>query len=96
MKFLDIKDIRQKSRSILNNISIGEKASNHDEKFLIDLLKYHPNKEKGNDLDYITSGLNEKYNNTLCFFIIKKDGSKIDFSINKCLNTIIDEFGIKK
>ncbi len=94
MKFLDIKDIRQKSRSILNNINAGEKPQSHDEKFLKDILTYHPNSNKGDNLDYFTTGQNPDYSGSKCFLIVKSDGTTEDFSINKCLDTIQEKFGI--
>ena len=94
MKFLDTKDIRQKARSILNNIQAGQKPQHHEEKFLKDILTYHPNSNKGNDLDYFTTGQNPDYSGSKCFLIVKTDGTTEDFSINKCLDTIQEKFGI--
>lgn len=89
-KFIDIKDIRQKSRTIMNNIKEGEKPLTHDAKFLEDILAFHPNQEKAKNMDYFTVGQNPNYPDSKCFIIYKKDGSKIDFSVNKCLDKIIE------
>ena len=94
-KFIDIKDIRQKSRSIMNSIKEGEKALPHDEAFLLDVLKYHPNKEKSKDIDYFTIGRNPNFEDSQCFMIMKKDSTKVDFSVNKCLDIILETFGDK-
>lgn len=94
MKFLDIKDIRQKSRSILNNIQAGEKPHVNDEKFLKDILSYHPNSNKGENLDYFTTGQNPDFSGSKCFLIVKSDGTTEDFSVNKCLDKIQEKFGI--
>lgn len=95
IKFLDIKDIRQKARTILNNIKSDEKAILNDEAFLKDILSYHPNENKGHNFEYFTTGQNPEFKNSLCFFIVKKDGTKEDFSINKCLDVIFEKYGSK-
>lgn len=92
-KFLDVKDIRQKSRTILNNITPGEHPLPNDNKFLLDIIAYHPNKSKAVDLDYFTTGQNPEYDDSKCFVIVKKDGSKEDFSINKCIKSIEETYG---
>ena len=88
MKFIDIKDIRQKARTIMNNIKEGEKPQPHDNKFLEDIISYHPNKEKASGLDYFSTGQNPNFTGSKCFIIYKKDGTNEDFSINKCLEEI--------
>ena len=93
MKFLDVKDIRQKARTILNNIKNDEQPLPHDEKFLKDILTYHPNEHKSDNFDYFTTGQNPDYPGSKCFLIAKKDGTKTDFSINKCLEVIQEKFG---
>lgn len=92
-KFIDIKDIRQKARSIMNNINNGAKPLSHETKFLEDVLKYHPNKQKTEDLDYFTTGQHPEHPENKCFFIVQKGGEKVDFSINKCLDVIYQKFG---
>jgi hypothetical protein len=94
-KFLDLKDIRQKSRNILNSIKEGEKALNHDENFLKDILKFHPNQEKGKDVCHFTSGQNPEYLESKCFIVVKTDGKKDDFSVNKCLDVLFEQHGSK-
>lgn len=92
-KFLDVKDIRQKSRTILNNITPGEQPLPNDNKFLLDIIAHHPNKSKALDLDHFTTGQNPEYDDSKCFVIVKKDGTKEDFSINKCIKSIEEAFG---
>lgn len=92
VKFLDVKDIRQKARSILNNITPGEKLLAHDENFVKDILKFHPNKEKSKDLSHFTVGTNSNFNDSKCFIIVNKDNSQSDFSINKCIEVIISTY----
>lgn len=53
---------------------------------LVELLKFHERSaEKLKDLDYFTCDVHPVYKETRCFFAIKKDGTKEDFSFTKCL-----------
>jgi Protein of unknown function (DUF3223) len=64
----------------------GEKLIGNDSDFIKDLLSFH---EKGDaklgDFDHFEVGEHPQFAKTRCFFVVRKDGSKEDFSINKCL-----------
>ena len=56
---------------------------------LLELLKHHDkSEEKLKDLADFTVGLHPEFKQTRCFFVIKKDGTKEDFSFHKCLNRL--------
>ncbi len=56
---------------------------------LLELLKYHDKaEEKLKDLADFTVGLHPEFQQTRCFFVIKNDGTKEDFSFHKCLNKL--------
>ena len=87
--YSDISVIRANARKILNNSKDGEKIEGNDKDFILDILKFHHNYDnKVKDLDYITSGKPEKFEFSRCFFIVKKDGEKTDFSIQKCIEAL--------
>lgn len=49
-------------------------------------MKYHEKKEdKLRDYDHFTSGVHTLYKDTRCFYVVRKDGTKEDFSYTKCL-----------
>jgi len=60
-------------------------------KQLKELLKHHSNAEKLTDAESFTVGLHPDYSDTRCFFVVKKDGLKEDFSFHKCLNNMIGQ-----
>ena len=89
-KFNDIKLIKNQIKNILNQIKDNEKLIGKNKEFIEDILKYHHNyNEKIKDMDYITVGKHNNSNYNRCFFIVKKNGEKIDFSIQKCIENII-------
>jgi DNA-directed RNA polymerase IV subunit 1 len=55
----------------------------------MELLKHHKSEEKLKDAASFTVGLHPDYQDTRCFFVVKKDGTKEDFSFHKCLNSMI-------
>ena len=51
-----------------------------------ELLNYHHKaEEKMKDFDHFIVGEHPEYEKTRCFFVVRKDGEKIDFSIGKCI-----------
>ena len=60
------------------------------------LIFYHNYDDKIKDLDFITTGKPEKFNYSRCFFIVKKNGDKIDFSIQKCIDQMFNQSNEKK
>lgn len=57
---------------------------------LMELLKHHDKgEEKLKDAQDFTVGLHPEFKQTRCFFVIKKDGTKEDFSFHKCLNRLV-------
>ena len=84
--YLDINKVKSKSRAILNIAKDGEKILGHDSDFLKELLELHEKKEqKMKDFDHFEVGIHPMYEKTRCFFVVRKDGSKEDFSVTKCI-----------
>ena len=89
-KFLDASLIKNRARKIITDTKDGEKLKEKEQKFILDLLKYHHNyEEKCKDLDYITVGKPENYDSSRCFIIINKKNEKKDFSVQKCIDNLI-------
>ncbi len=62
---------------------------------VLELLKYHDKYEaKSKDLKGFTTGPHPEYKNTRCFFAVKEDGSKEDFSSTKCFENIKKKFNL--
>lgn len=52
-------------------------------------MKYHTKgEEKLKDFEYFTVDLHPEFKDTKCFFVVKKDGTKEDFSYVKCMREI--------
>jgi len=84
--YYDIAKIKNRARTILNTTKDGEKVSGIDHQFLLDVLKHHRNaEEKGKDLSHFTTGKPHDYDYNRCFFIVRGDETKEDFSIHKCI-----------
>ena len=84
--YLDINKVKSKSRAILNLKKDGEKLDGNDAEFILELLSFHDKKDKKlENFDHFEVGVHPSYDKTRCFFVVKKDGSKEDFSCTKCI-----------
>ena len=83
---MDINKVKSKSRAILNNMKDDEKLADNDADFIKEILKFHAKSaEKLVDFDKFIVGAHPEYPKTRCFFVVRKDGSKEDFSVSKCI-----------
>lgn len=57
---------------------------------LMELLKYHENPDKIKGVKAFVVSLHPDYKDTRCFFAVKEDDSKEDFSFHKCLNKLAE------
>ena len=54
-----------------------------------EILRLHDNHEgKMKGFDHFEVGCHPEFTKTSCFFVVKKDGSKEDFSVSKCINNL--------
>jgi transcriptional regulator NrdR family protein len=84
--YLDINKVKSKSRAILNLKKDGERVEGNDLEFIKELIQFHDKRDaKLKDFDGIEVGTHPNFEKTRCFFIVKKDGSKEDFSVTKCI-----------
>lgn len=64
----------------------GERVEGNDLDFIKELIQFHDKKDsKLKDFAGIEVGTHPSFEKTRCFFIVKKDGSKEDFSVTKCI-----------
>jgi Protein of unknown function (DUF3223) len=58
----------------------------------LELLKHHERgEEKLKDVEGFTVSLHPEFKQTRCFFVIKKDGTKEDFSFHKCISRMVGD-----
>jgi DNA-directed RNA polymerase-5 subunit 1 len=82
----DINKVKSKSRAILNLKKDGEKIEGNDSDFLKELLQLHEKSEtKLKNFSHFEAGVHPLYEKTRCFFVVRTDGSKEDFSVTKCI-----------
>ena len=87
--YLDINKVKSKSRAILNLKKDGERLDGNDVEFMTELISFHEKKEaKMKDFEAFEVGVHPTYEKTRCFFVVKKDGSKEDFSVTKCIQAL--------
>lgn len=88
-KFKSIKDMQNFFGKLLKSVADGQTVPAAEAATLRELLKFHVNSEKKlDDVDHFEVGFHPKFAETKCFLVVKKDGSKEDFSFNKCIKQI--------
>lgn len=75
----------------------GVEVDEEQKKKLAGLLAFHSKaEEKLKGMTGFTVGFHPTYNKTRCFFVIKEDGTKDDFSFHKCVHNLVNSLSKKK
>lgn len=86
---MDINKVKSKSRAILNIKRDGEKLDAPDEEFMKEILRHHAKCDaKMADFDHFEVGPHPEFVKTRCFFVVRKDETKEDFSVSKCIQNL--------
>lgn len=81
--------VKAKARAIMNQKLNGEKLEGYEEAFMTYILSHHArHEEKSKDFSYFIVDAHPEFNATRCFFVVRKDESKEDFSMSKCIENM--------
>lgn len=73
----------------MKNSKLNERIGEPVGSFLKELLNYHPKCDKKmENFDHFEVGIHPDHKDTRCFFVVKKDDTKEDFSYVKCIKEI--------
>jgi hypothetical protein len=87
--YADINKVKSKARAILNLKKDGEKLTGNDEEFMKQLIKQHEKHAlKMKNFVSFEVGEHPDHEKTRCFFVVRKDESKEDFSVSKCIKNL--------
>lgn len=89
--FKNAKKILSYLKSIQNVTTNGSEVEAKHIPLLLDVLKLHPSwgtKYSVEDTKSFVVDKHPEYSETRCFFVVKQDGSKEDFSMHKCLGKL--------
>lgn len=90
--YLDLNKVKSKSRAILNLKRDGDRLEGNDEAFVKEIISFHERTDaKMANFDHFEVGTHPTYEKTRCFFVVRKDGAKEDFSITKCIQKLEDQ-----
>ena len=94
-EFKNITDLKNFLKILVNRTKNGDELPAADQQIIFDLLGYHSNPEKRENMKAVTVDINENFHGTRCFYVVKEDGSRTDFSFHKCLEAISAKFSKK-
>jgi len=64
----------------------GEALNEADTAFMNEIIKFHARSaDKLKNFASFQVGPHPEYNQTRCFFVVKTEGEKEDFSVSKCI-----------
>jgi hypothetical protein len=88
--FSDREEIQAYYQTIFLKYTKGENIGPDDRKYVEALLQYHSNKDAkiGSGIEHIKIGSAPGHDDTLCFIIVRTDGTEEDFSYLKCINNL--------
>lgn len=95
--YANINKVKSKAKAIMNIKEDGQKLEGYEEEFMKEIIKHHPKhdekmngtgEEKG--FSHFAVDQHPNYKNTRCFFVVRQDGSKEDFSMSKCIQIMED------
>lgn len=75
-------------QDILNGTQEGHFISKDDELFLLALFEFHDEWEKKKSVSFLNFTVGKSEHGTLCFFLVHKDGRKIDISFHHAIKKI--------
>lgn len=87
--YADINKVKSKARAILNLKKDGEALTGNDEEFMKQLIKQHEKHGlKMKNFVKFEVGQHPEHEKTRCFFVVRKDDTKEDFSVSKCIRNL--------
>eukprot|EP01016_Furgasonia_blochmanni_P004456 TRINITY_DN11732_c0_g2_i7.p1 TRINITY_DN11732_c0_g2~~TRINITY_DN11732_c0_g2_i7.p1 ORF type:complete len:463 (-),score=172.26 TRINITY_DN11732_c0_g2_i7:111-1499(-) len=85
--FDNVPGVRTYFKNLINKTPNGESVRQKDHDLLAAILKYHDHGDKKlANLKSFTVDVHPEHPTSRCFFAVKEDGSKEDFSLQKCLD----------
>lgn len=88
-KYEDVGKIKNIVKNLLAKTPNGTLIKEPDSSMLKDILKYHEHADtKARDLKGFTVDVHPSYKNTRCFFVVRNDDTREDFSALKCIQNL--------
>jgi hypothetical protein len=91
ISFRNGKKVQTYLKAVQNQTRNGAEVEAKYFRVLVDVLKLHPNwpaKFSAYEIKGFAVDKHPEYPETRCFFLVKADGEKEDFSLNKCLGNL--------
>lgn len=89
----DLERLKQVFRNIINSVANDQEITGESAKKLKALLGYHEKYAlKNTDFKHFTVAVHPEFTDTRCFFVVKQDNTKEDFSFVKCINRLVSGF----
>ena len=85
-KFRSVGDVKIIFNKLLKSGKVGDVIEGEEATLMKELLMYHPKyDQKIKSFDHFEINMHPKFNDTKCYFVVKSDKTKEDFSYLKCI-----------
>ena len=92
VKYPSLEAFKSRFKGLITKTKNGSDIPEDGKNLLSALLKYHKNSEaKLENLKAFTVDFHPEFSSTRCFFIVREDGTKEDFSYHKCIHNLINQ-----
>lgn len=77
-------------KNIITRTINGDRIKEPYNNMLKEILKHHDKGEKKMEsFDHFTVDVHPQHQDSRCFFVVKTDGAKEDFSVIKCIENLV-------
>lgn len=91
VKYPSLEAFKSRFKGLITKTKNDAEISEDGKQLLLALLKFHKNSdEKLSNVKGFTVGFHPTFDATRCFFIIREDGTKEDFSYHKCIHNLVN------
>lgn len=91
VKYPSLEAFKSRFKGLITKTKNDAEIPEDGKQLLLALLKYHKNsEEKLSNVKGFTVGFHPTFDATRCFFILREDGSKEDFSYHKCIHNLVN------
>jgi len=91
-KYSNITQLKTVFKNIITRTINGDRIKEPYNNMLKEILKHHANGDKKvENMDYFTVSEHPNHPDSRCFFVVKKDGTKEDFSVIKCIENLVNK-----
>lgn len=91
-KYANLTALKTVFKNIITRTLNGDRIKEPYNNMLKEIIKHHSNGEKKmENFDHFTVNVHPTHSDSRCFFVVREDGSSEDFSVIKCVESLVNK-----